>query len=175
MKIKILVLFLIFLLCSHIECLAAPAKWARPQYIKTYIPPKHKHAKLMKKAFEKWSTASGNKIKFYYVHTPKIAQIRVEFFEVNPYNEWDVSYQEGYTRRNKKLRSHIYISTRKYTGENLTQDEIYRAMLHEIGHCIGLPHTRNHLSVMYPSANIKQDIMQTDIDKLKMLYNIKTR
>ena len=88
---------------------------------------------------------------------------------------WDVSYQEGYTRRNKKLRSHIYISTRKYTGENLTQDEIYRAMLHEIGHCIGLPHTRNHLSVMYPSANIKQDIMQTDIDKLKMLYNIKTR
>jgi len=67
MKLKFIILIFIFVLINPLQALPAPAKWARPQCIKTYVPPKHKHTKLMKEAFEKWSKASGNKIKFYYV------------------------------------------------------------------------------------------------------------
>jgi len=72
MKLKFIILIFIFVLINPLQALPAPAKWARPQCIKTYVPPKHKHTKLMKEAFEKWSKASGNKIKFYYVHTPEV-------------------------------------------------------------------------------------------------------
>jgi len=175
MKLKFIILIFIFVLINPLQALPAPAKWARPQCIKTYVPPKHKHTKLMKEAFEKWSKASGNKIKFYYVHTPKIAQIRVEFYELNPYDEWNVGTQDSYIRRTKKLRSHIYIASTTYDGEKLSKDELFGIMLHEIGHCLGLQHTRNKLSIMHPTRNKNQKIAQTDVDRLKMLYNIKTR
>lgn len=175
MKLKFVLLALLLIFLFPAFATAAPAKWGRPQCIKTYIPPKHKNTKLMKQAFEKWSNATDNKIKFYYVHTPKIAQIRVEFHDLNPYNEWASASQETYVRRDKKLRALLYISTETYTGKKLSKKEIFNTMLHEIGHCLGLPHTMNKLSVMHPTTNATQDIMETDINRLKMLYNIKIR
>lgn len=175
MRLKLFLLILIFFFNCPLEAISVPAKWARPQYIKTYVPPKHKHTKMMKDAFDSWSKASKNKVKFYYVHNPKIAQIRVNFVETMPYDEWSVSTQETMVRRGKRLRTHIYIASQRYDGEKLGKKDIYALMLHEVGHSLGLPHTKNKLSIMYPTTTISQNIQQTDIDRLNSLYGFKTR
>ncbi len=175
MRIKLIVLVLIFLFSCSLEVFSAPAKWARPQYIKTYVPPKHKHTKMMKEAFDSWSKASNHKVKFYYVHNPKIAQIRVNFVETMPYDEWSTSSQESMVRRGKRLRTYIYIASSEYEGKKLDKKYIYKQMQHEVGHSLGLPHTKNKLSIMYPATNISQNIQKADIDRLNMLYGFKTR
>jgi len=175
MKLKWLILFLIFVILAPTMVSAAPTKWARPQYIKTYVPPKHKHTHMMKEAFERWSKASNRKFKFYYVSTPKIAHIRVNFCDVIPYDEWSLSTQEQYVRRGKKLRSTIYIASMSHDGDKLSKDEIFTLMLHEVGHSLGLPHTKNKLSVMYPTEDVSQEILPTDIARLYSIYGIKTR
>lgn len=175
MKIKLILLILLFLFICPLESLSTPAKWARPQYIKTYVPPKHKHTKIMKDAFDTWSKASNNKVKFYYVHNPQIAQIRVNFVETMPYDEWSTSSQETMVRRGKRLRTHIYIASQEFEGKKLDKKYIYKQMLHEVGHSLGLPHTKNKLSVMYPTTNISQSIQASDINRLNTLYGFKTR
>ena len=173
MLLRIIIFLFIFLFLTPFEVLSAPAKWRRPQYIKSYVPSDHINTKMVKEAFERWAKVSKGKIKFYFVHSPKIAQIRVNFVDIIPYDEWAVSSEERMVRRGRKIRSSIYIASSTYSGKKLSRDEIFTIMLHEVGHSLGVPHTQNKLSVMYPTVDVKQEILQSDIKKLHMLYNIK--
>lgn len=173
MCIRFFLFVIFFMLLTPLETFTQPVKWKRPQYIKTYIPKNHKNTTMMKEAFTRWSKHSKGKIKFYFVHSPKIAQIRVNFVDIIPYDEWAVSTEERMVRRGNKIRSTIYIASSTYSGKKLSRDEIFTIMLHEIGHSLGLPHTKNKMSVMYPTPNAKQEIQTSDIYKLHRLYNIK--
>jgi predicted Zn-dependent protease len=46
-------------------------------------------------------------------------------------------------------------------------------MLHEVGHAIGLPHSGNILSSMFPSEDDRQEIRSTDLKMLSDIYGWK--
>lgn len=172
--VKILIIFVIFFMSGAMCCFGAVNKWNRPQYIKTYVPSNHKYTKLMKEAFSRWTKASNGKIIFYYVNTPKIAQINVHFVETIFEADNSIGMEERrISRRGNRLRSNIYIAEQTYNNKNLKKNTVFTVMLHEIGRSIGMPFSSNKLSIMHPIPNEKQEILASDVNKLNILYQFK--
>ena len=59
----------------------------------------------------------------------------------------------------------------------MTQNQVYTVMLHEIGHALGLKHSKDKKSQMYAGTNSQmaevQEIQSEDVKTLYELYGIK--
>ena len=149
------------------------ARWAYPTKIKTYIPPNNKRAVMMKHAFQEWSKKTNNKIVFVYVSDPKNAQIEVKFVKVVPNADREIGLTKSRYIGNAYSHADIYIAENTASGRQLSNDNVYTVMLHEIGHAIGLPHSGNILSIMFPSEDDRQEIRGIDLDMLSDIYKWK--
>lgn len=173
------------LLCLIIMCLFTFAEssnaasenlqgFVNPDRIKVYIPP-NKNATMMKHAFEEWQRVTNNRIRFYFVNDPKISKMDVYFVDkINTRNMAHLSRALGVAESRKAKRIHhvnIEIATYTQNGRPLSKDEIYTVMLHEIGHGLGLGHSKNRNSIMYPQAYTHLEIIQEDLNNLKRIYN----
>lgn len=71
----------------------------------------------------------------------------------------------------------IYISVNDMHGKPMTKNEVYTIMLHEIGHALGLGHSKNPKSLMYEGTNSEmaegQEILPEDVQALYELYGMK--
>ncbi len=138
--------------------------------IRVYIEDNPKEY-IMKKAFNKWKTASNGLVSFEFVSSPAQADISVEF--TNNLDGTAVglcSYGgvvNGYFTKNT-----IYLARSESTFNRvLTTNEYYRIMLHEIGHALGLPHSDNVSSIMKPTTTQILTITKDDLKDLRKLYN----
>ena len=161
-------------------------RWANPKVIKTYIPPKHRHTPMMKRAFAEWSRKTNNRIIFRYVSVNTGADITVRYYkEIGECGETGIAI--GCTRsslynctKSECKFKHVYIDIADETvdGRELsTKVEIYTTMLHEIGHAIGLDHNENNkYSIMSVNPNrsvLKQEIGKEDLAELARIYGWK--
>jgi predicted Zn-dependent protease len=71
------------------------------------------------------------------------------------------------------LHAKIYIAEKDSNMQSLSEDAVFTVMLHEIGHAIGLEHTNNRMSIMYPSEDDRQEILQSDLKILGGIYGWK--
>ena len=71
----------------------------------------------------------------------------------------------------------IYISIYDMNGKPMTKNQVYTIMLHEIGHALGLEHSKDPNSLMYTGTNSEmaedQEILPEDVKALYDLYGIK--
>ena len=151
--------------------------WNNPTKIRTYIPPRHKYTEKMKRACYRWSTMTKNGIIFKYETSPNNAQIVVYFVEKIP-EEFHMDSAAGLTIYSYAVNDGLFRNAKIYItdyaqGHKLTDDEVFTAMLHELGHAIGLGHSNNPNSIMYPTTqHVKtMEVSKEDIDKLAKMYH----
>lgn len=173
---KILILFglITIFIISMFDIVMANARWYNPTSIATYIEPNDKKP-LMKQAFARWSQVTQDKIVFKYVDTPERAQIIVNFVKdasktSNLERAAGVTYHRSIGDR--MISARIEIADNAPNGAAFRKDAVYRIMIHEIGHAIGIfQHSADRMSIMYYAKGSRnQDITPTDLKMLGKIY-----
>lgn len=178
---KIFLSFFILIIIT-LGCLSAERpRWVGlPIYV--YIPEYGKMSSLMRQAFNEWERQSRGLVRFKFADRPSNANIEVEFvdFVANCHDIRAVGCTEMMTRAGQYYKAYVTIGTKEYIRKienrkyvrmlvERPKEHIYGVMLHEAGHAIGLGHSANPKSIMYPQdLDSMQYLTETD---LQLLYN----
>ena len=157
-----------------VNSVLANARWDNPKSIRTYIEQNDKKA-LMKEAFAKWTQATGGKIVFKYVNSPNDAQIVVNFVkDASKTSKMEraagVTYHQSIGDR--MLSARIEIADNAPNGAAFRKEALYKIMVHEIGHSIGMfDHSQDPMSIMYYAKGSRnQSLTSADLKFLAKIY-----
>lgn len=153
--------------------------WENPQNISVYVPQGDDKTSMMIRAFNEWQAKTKNQFAFHGANSPEDSDIDVVFIEKNLEgycgNIEAMGCAQNYIQ-NGKMHSKIYIAKRRPKGLLLSNTQVFAVMRHEIGHSLGLGHSKNHNDIMFASTNlgiaIQQDIQDNDIKTLFALYGL---
>ena len=157
------ILLCLFLLLTTSVCFAYESPRWVSQPINVYIPPNYgAFSKWMKQSFIDWQNTSKGLVRFEFVNHYSNANIKVEFVDyvTNCNSPEAVGCAHTWTRGLNYCDALITIGTkqsvvinkngRPYKHETYRNPHnIYGAMLHEVGHALGLDHSEDPNSIMF--------------------------
>lgn len=119
--------------------------------------------------FLEWQTA-GIPLRFQFPTDSAGADITLRWIDQFPSDELRI----GKTRRNADENSwvthaDIVVALHDREGDTFPPGEISEILRHEIGHALGLGHSRNRGTIMYPE-NTQLDLTELDKETLHLLY-----
>ena len=191
---KIFILFCVLILTVTTAFALSKPRWeTRP--IKVYIPGNSYTSKIMKNAFLQWQTRTNSAVWFSFLNdnNQNEADITVHFVDNNTTCGNDSAI--GCTRIKIKpdgfyAHNDIYIAykfVQDFVGADGTvtkkvypipAPQLYRVMLHETGHAIGInAHSTNPKSIMYAysledtnSKEVPQRLTNEDLNYINEVY-----
>lgn len=172
---RLFILGFVILLGSAAIFAAEKPRWvAQPVYV--YVPEFGRYSALMKNAFMAWENKSNNLIRFKFVTKPSNANIVVSFVDHvdNCGNELAVGCARMSVRGGEYYKSNLEIALKMKDKNNTYRpiNNIYGVMLHEAGHAIGLGHSENSKSIMYPyDLPTLQYLTNDDLELLYKKYH----
>jgi hypothetical protein len=124
---------------------------------------------LVREAFVEWG-ASGVPLTFTFVLDSVTADVHVSW--VDRFNE-PISGKTLWTHDDGWwiLDANIVLAVHHRNGEPLDTAAMHAIALHEVGHLIGLDHTKDSTSIMAPRVRVKQ-ISAADRATAQLLYSL---
>ena len=184
MKKTLLLLITIFTFCLSVFAVQ-DLRW-RNQPIKVYMPNIGQMSSWMNQAFKTWEQQSKGLVQFKFVQSKQFSDIDVEFVDIvencNDINAVGCTHMYSRDGRNFS-KAVITIGVMNYTysknkgkvaktGSLRNKENIYGVMLHEIGHAIGLDHSKIPKSIMYPyDLEMIQVLTPNDLNILYKKYS----
>lgn len=171
---KKIIIFLFFFLLGTNICRADLAFKVNNFPVKVYVH-NSSYSDLIKPAFNEWINVSNRKISVEYIPEIRKKAARISFRFVDKCSIPDKLGLAHTTYSGKYVVfTEIEIATTNpYTNERLSRDNIYKTIVHEIGHAIGLDHSPDKMSIMY-AQNLYPSTIQTittdDKAAIKKMY-----
>ena len=190
MKRFVLLLCFIIVSITSVIALSTPRWGVRP--IKVYIPGGSYNSQIMQNAFLQWQTRTFSAVWFTFLGENKKGQedITVHFVENNTNCGSPDAIGCTHSRTNSEgFYTHvdIFIASKhvvQLVGDDgtiakktilISAPQLYRVMLHEIGHAIGIHgHSNNPNSIMFAysldDVNIPQVLTDDDLNFVYRVY-----
>lgn len=166
-----LILFSAFVCCTSALAVYYGPTWNK-ESISVYIPKDNKYASDMKRAFVRWQKGVDGKIKFVFIDNSDEADVVVNFTDEVDGTDGEVASYQTTIRNGAVTNAQINLATE---GEKkFSQQLVYKTMLHEVGHVLGLPDSNKNLGIMHFPVNEKQEIITNDFVKLYRYNNWRT-
>jgi len=120
-------------------------------------------------AFGKW-TSAGVPVRFEFDGDSTNAEVTVKWriqFEIERTGQTDVTWDE-----NGRIQSAVLtLATFDPKGDPMGVDDIGVVATHEVGHVLGLDHSKDSTDIMYPTAKVR-DLSDRDARTVLLLYQL---
>lgn len=175
-KIKKILLLILALLFSVTSVMAGGEAWNKIKRgwsimpIKVYLDNTDPYTNIIKSGFLAWEKVTDEEIRFKFVTKPHAGYANITVRIVPNFTDNKIGLTKAQMGVNKIYKSNVDIGLKASNGIKFTSKELELITIHEIGHSLGLPHSPNPKSIMYPYAMPGQRILDEDIEKLLNLY-----
>ncbi len=140
--------------------------WFAPTHAANFQPA---FLDAIKKAFGTW-VAAGVPVRFDFSGDSTNAEVTVKWriqFEIERTGQTDVTWDE-----NGHIESVVMtLATFDPSGRQMERSDIEVVATHEVGHVLGLGHSKDSTDIMFPTAKVR-DLSDRDVRTVLLLYQL---